>query len=106
MELTTYLRARNLVIVSNTVMCTSAATLFAEIQNSPSFSSDVHQDSIFISLPVFISSMVATALFTWTIARYDQNRVRQMQQLEERFTHFERRLEKMFPGNESKQKPE
>ena len=38
-------------------------------------------EQIYISLPVYIVSMIATAGFIWTVAKYDNKRVREMSDL-------------------------
>ena len=38
-------------------------------------------DSIYVSLPVFVTSIIATAIFTWTVAKYDNKKVIEIQEL-------------------------
>lgn len=40
------------------------------------------EETIYISMVVYVSSMVVVALATWTVARYDMRRIQRMDELE------------------------
>ena len=53
-------------------------------------------DQILVTLPVFVTSIIATAIFTWTIAQYDRKRDKKLdrttvmlERLEERLRNLE-----------------
>ena len=48
----------------------------------------LNHDQIMIGLPVFVTSILATAIFTWTVAQYDRKRDRKID-------HTERMVEEM-----------
>mgnify|MGYP003676479262 CR=1 FL=1 len=39
-------------------------------------------DQILIALPVYVTSIIATAIFTWTIAQYDRKRDKKLDRIE------------------------
>jgi hypothetical protein len=39
-------------------------------------------DQIMIALPVYVTSIIATAVFTWTIAQYDRKRDKKLDHIE------------------------
>jgi len=45
-------------------------------------------EQILVTLPVFVTSIIATAIFTWTIAQYDRKR-------DTRIDHTQRMLEEV-----------
>jgi hypothetical protein len=49
-------------------------------------------DQILITLPVFVSSIIATAFFTWTIAQYDRKRDKRIDQTQQLLSDLTRRL--------------
>jgi len=49
-------------------------------------------DQILVTLPVFISSIIATAFFTWTIAQYDRKRDKRIDQTQQLLTDLTRRM--------------
>ena len=49
-------------------------------------------DQILVTLPVFISSIIATAFFTWTIAQYDRKRDKRIDQTQQLLSDLTRRL--------------
>lgn len=53
----------------------------------------VTQDAIAISLPIFVTAVIATAVFTWTIARYDLGR-------NVRIRNLERRMDRILNDSE------
>jgi len=46
----------------------------ADVQATPS--------GIYIPLSIYVSSLLAVAIATWTVARYDMSRIRRMEMLE------------------------
>ena len=53
----------------------------------------VDSDSIHVSLPVYFTSIAATVIFTWTVAKYDNARVRKLDKLVARLEELENKLE-------------
>jgi len=49
-------------------------------------------DQILVTLPVFISSIIATAFFTWTIAQYDRKRDKRIDQTNQLLSDLTRRM--------------
>jgi hypothetical protein len=60
-------------VVSNTMQWLSGGILM----------STVDEKSIHITLPVFVTSLIATASFTWIICKYDNQRSRDIDTLRE-----------------------
>ena len=84
-----------LAVVSNIVMWSTGAVAYAQLEGVLS-DGVVHEEGIFISLPVYIISLIATAGFTWTIAKHDSQRIRRLDGLEvelKRATQRSRALE-------------
>lgn len=52
------------------------------------------EDDIYITLPVFIISLIATVGFTWTIAKYDNARKRQIDELKQACKELKEQIEK------------
>lgn len=94
-----YLRLRNCAIISNMVMWLAAGTVYGQTSD---LSNEVHHDSIYISLPVFISSIIATAVFTWTVAKYDSKRIGKIEELEHQMTTLTNRLTQFVETQESR----
>ena len=70
-------------VISNISMWAAAATThgaLAQAQLDPS--RDIRHDAIYVSLPIFLVSLFATAGFTWTVAKYDSKRARRLERLE------------------------
>jgi hypothetical protein len=52
-------------------------------------------DQILVTLPVFITSIIATAVFTWTIAQYDMKKLKKLDRTEQLLVRLEERLRKI-----------
>ena len=63
-------------VISHTMMIGSSGTLVSATHVP------ISETGIVISLPVYVSSLIATAIFTWTIAKYDAKRAKKITQLE------------------------
>ena len=92
MTVKTYIMIRNLSVISNVVMWISVGAVYGQT-TSPM--PEVHHDAVYISLPVFVTSMLATAVFTWTIAKYDNSRIRKIEVLEEKLESMEASMEEL-----------
>ena len=79
-------------VISNTVMWISGTTLGSAVDSAESMTDLTTEGDVFISLPIFITSLIATAAFTWTVARYD---ARQRRMAEESRDHLERMYERL-----------
>ena len=88
--------AARLAVVSNVVAWASGAWAAADLESNP-----VNEEGIVISLPVYVVSLIATATFTWTIAKYDSARNRRLDLLEAELIRSTDRLEEIL-RNESK----
>lgn len=71
--------AARLSVLSNLLMWTSAAYAMEDMQ---SIQSGTSEEGIYISLPVYIVSLIATAGFTWTVSKYDAARLQRMNDIE------------------------
>ena len=69
---------RKCLVSSFCMIWMSGGVLSSQISNGIKASEDVY-----ISLPVFISSIVATAIFTWTVAKYDNKKISQISKLQD-----------------------
>lgn len=71
---------RSVLIFSNAAMwCVTGTVLGRPLGDGGPIT--VNQDNIYISLPVYISSIAATAVCTWVVAKYDNRRIRQVSEL-------------------------
>ena len=79
-----YKLSARLAVLSNLLMWVSCGlmTTPAFAQTLTAEAPPTFEDGIFISLPVYITSLVATAMFTWTVAKYDSNRLRKLDHME------------------------
>jgi len=73
--------AARLAVLSNAITWSLSPMAWADVDGVIGDTA-VHEEGIFISLPVYIISIVATAGFTWTIAKYDSQRIRRLEGLE------------------------
>jgi hypothetical protein len=71
--------AARLSVLSNLAMWTSAAFAMNDIA---AFEAGTSEEGIYISLPVYIVSLIATAGFTWTVSKYDAARLQRMNEIE------------------------
>ena len=71
--------AARLSVLSNLAMWTSAAYAMEDMR---SIQDGTSEDGIYISLPVYIVSLIATAGFTWTVSKYDAARLQRMNEIE------------------------
>jgi hypothetical protein len=69
---------RMLAVISFASMWISGGALFAQTEGH----SRVSHEDISISLPVYISSIIATAVFTWIVSKYDNARTRRVERVE------------------------
>jgi len=67
--------ARLFAIASNVITWSCVGLLTGEVMatNGEAEPALTH-DQILVTLPVFVTSIIATAIFTWTIAQYDRKR--------------------------------
>ncbi len=56
--------------------------ILAGVVHAQTADHDVRHTAVMISLPVYVVSLVATASFTWAVAKYDNERIRRMDRLE------------------------
>lgn len=74
-------------VVSHTLMWISAGVVHAQASasaNTQRIGPTLTEDGIYISLPVFVASLISTAVFTWRIAKYDHHRKRQIEKIEQK----------------------
>jgi hypothetical protein len=64
--------------VVSLVIFWSVTPILAQSVQSPM---TVPQETITISLPIYIISLLSTAAFTWTVAKYQSSRDQQVQEL-------------------------
>jgi len=79
-------------VVSNTVMWISGTTLGSAVDKAENMTDLTTEGDVFISLPIIITSLIATAAFTWTVARYD---ARQRQMADEARNHLKRLYDRL-----------
>lgn len=78
------LHARIGAAVSNAVTWLAVGGITAHAQAAPdAIPQLVNEQSLNVSLPVFFVSIIATAGFTWTIARWDAARTKKVDRLEQ-----------------------
>lgn len=76
-------------ISSNIFMWGMAGLFTSEVYSQSSDPTPtLNHDQIMVGLPVFVTSIIATAIFTWTVAQYDRKRDRKID-------HTERMVEEM-----------
>lgn len=68
-------------MVSNVVMWIAVGVMTGHAQAADGVSTPINQEAIVISLPVFIISVCSTAAFTWTVAKWDNVRTREVMDL-------------------------
>ena len=73
--------ARTLAAIFNAFTVMSGAVLYGGTMSPQLGGSPVDQEGIYVSLPVFIVSILATASFTWVVARHDAARAREVEKL-------------------------
>lgn len=61
------------------VSCSAVTWIACGILNADT----VTEAEIKVSLPIFITSIIATAGFTWVVAKYDNARLRKMDELQQ-----------------------
>lgn len=49
-------------------------------------------EQILVTLPVFVTSIIATAIFTWTIAQYDRKRDKRLDSAQRMLEELSKRL--------------
>lgn len=72
---------RTLAAIFNAFTVMSGAVLYGGTMSPQLGGSPVDQEGIYVSLPVFIVSILATASFTWMVARHDASRAREVENL-------------------------
>lgn len=92
-----YTFSRRGLILSNLAMWMGAVSVYAQTSESPS--GMVPQETVYVSMPVFVTSIMATAVFTWTVSKYDQSRNRKVEMLEEKLEALGEKL-RQKPGDE------
>jgi len=92
-------------VLSNVITWSLAPTVWADVEGAWEGNA-VHEEGIYVSLPVYIISLIATAGFTWTISKYDSQRNRRLDGLEHelkransRALALETRIEEMLDQN-------
>jgi hypothetical protein len=83
-------------------MCTGTAFALPQDGSTPPI---IKQEAIYVSLPVFFTALVFTAVSTWTVARYDFNRQRKLERVERKLNAALKKLgvediEPEEPGSE------
>lgn len=85
--------ARVAIVGTHSLFWISGSVLYAQTEQGGRLpSQSTSEDGIFISLPVFVSSVLATAVFAWTIAKYDSQRVRRLDRIERQNEELLQRL--------------
>ncbi len=74
-----------------TWICVGLLTCQANAEDAPMESALTH-DQILVTLPVFVTSIIATAIFTWTIAQYDRKRDKKLDRTSAMLERLEERL--------------
>jgi hypothetical protein len=70
--------------MSHAVMWIAVGTMCSHVSaadGSGSVAGPVNQESIYVTLPMFVVSIIATAGFTWTIAKWDTRRTKEVHEL-------------------------
>lgn len=52
-------------------------------------------EQILVTLPVYVTSIIATAIFTWTIAQYDRKRDKKLDRTQQMLDEMARRLKEI-----------
>lgn len=82
-------------IIEEQITRVAATVSFAVIWASMPFAvADVTEKEISISVTLYVSSIIATAAFTWAIAKHDSKRARDVELLAERLDRALRELAK------------
>ena len=76
-------------VVCNIIVWISGTIAAAEVSSS---SEILTQDKLAISLTIYISSVIATAIATWTIAKYDNKRVQEIRDLKSQLEKISRSI--------------
>lgn len=63
-------------------MWIAVGVITAHAQAADGTSGPINQEAIVVSLPVFIVCLIATASFTWAVARWDAVRTKKVEKLE------------------------
>tara|TARA_Y100000310_G_C20087925_1_gene536873 strand:+ start:108 stop:416 length:309 start_codon:yes stop_codon:yes gene_type:complete len=80
-------------IASNVVTWGCVGLLTGEVAASNGTPSPaLTHDQIMVTLPVYVTSILATAVFTWTIAQYDRKRDRKLDHIEQMNNELKREI--------------
>tara|TARA_Y100001938_G_C8083082_1_gene430317 strand:+ start:1823 stop:2119 length:297 start_codon:yes stop_codon:yes gene_type:complete len=80
-------------VASNTIMWISGTAFSSQVEKLASIAEMTTEKDLYISLPVFIISLIASVGFTWTVARYDSNQRRMADEARDHMERLYRRLE-------------
>lgn len=80
----------------NAMAISSGALLYGQaVPQAMGGGSPVNSEAVFVSVPVFIVSIFATASFTWMVARHDQKRSKEIDQLSDTIGKLTRELDRV-----------
>ena len=80
-------------VMSNTIMWISGTAFGSQVDSLTSIAELTTEKDLYISLPVFVVSLIASVGFTWTVARYDANQRRMADEARDHMERLYRRLE-------------
>lgn len=81
--------------VVSLVVFWSVTPVLAQSVGQPSH--PVPQELITVSLPVYVTSLISTAIFTWVVAKYQTSRDKQVSDLQSQVKALTLILEKRHP---------
>lgn len=79
--------------VSHVVMWIAVGVLTGHAHAADGVESSIDEKAIVITLPVFIISICSTAAFTWTVAKWDDLRTREVLDLKQQLKDLQKRFE-------------
>ena len=80
-------------IVSNIVMWCCVGVLTGQVNGAENPEPALTHDQILIALPVYVTSIIMTAIFTWTIAQYDRKRDRKLDSIQHMNDELKREMD-------------
>ena len=79
-------------VISNTIMWISGTSFGTSVDKVEAVADLTTESDVYISLPIFVTSLLASVAFIWTVARYD---ARQRRMAEEAREHLDRMYERL-----------
>lgn len=83
--------------ISHLVGWLAVGSACSHVRAADGLISPVNQESIVVSLPIFIAAMISTAGFTWVVAKWDTRRSNEVAELRKEMTALRMQLADRVP---------